>query len=335
MKIRLLNLSILLLAASSVFAQGSRSFKISEIFVLNPSDTTGVGLVDEYGEESSWIEITNTSYSTHDLRGCYLTNNKNATDKELSVPERQKLMSEIASGDARTNLGAKTSLVFYADGNTNRGTLHTNFALDPDKDNFIALFDGNAKTLIDSVTIPAGTLKAGQSYSRVDDNEWKVNDAEDITPNTYVSSEVKSNKVAEWKEKDPHGITMTIIAMTIVLGCLALLYVFFYFFGWVLNRLEKLSRVKAIRKIHDQTEKIAVMAKQGTETQGIEYENYVAAITLAMHEYLGGTHDIESGVLTIRHDQTSWNNKEEEMLPTPIKAPSHSDISHIKSTNEL
>lgn len=55
--------------------------------------------------------------------------------------------------------------LFWADGMPNRGTFHVNFTLDPNKENYIALYDSNGKTLIDEVTIPAGQL-ADRSYAR-------------------------------------------------------------------------------------------------------------------------------------------------------------------------
>jgi hypothetical protein len=112
---------------------------------------------------------------------------------------------------------------------------------------------------------------------------------------------------------------MAVISMAIVFGCLALLYVFFHVFGWALNRLSTLSRVKGIRHIHESASKVVVIAKDGKETKGIEMENYVAAISMALHEYYGNTHDIESGILTIRHDEHgAWDSKDHAMRQNPI-----------------
>ena len=143
------------------------------------------GLIDEYGERTGWIEIANTSWGTNNLRSCYLTTNREALNKGLSVPERVKLMSLIPKGDERTNLTAQQRIVFFADGQTNLGTLHTNFTLKEGEENFIALFDGNGKTLLDSITVPP--LAENQSYARVYDSEsetyvWVVLDANEVSP---------------------------------------------------------------------------------------------------------------------------------------------------------
>jgi len=211
---------------------------------------------------------------------------------------------------------------FFADGKVNRGLLHTNFSLSKGGDTFIALYDGNGVTLLDSVTVPAG-IPAGSSYARVYDKEndayiWEIASPDEVTPN--APNDVNNHgedKVAEWKKNDPHGIAMTIISMAIVFFCLALLYLFFRVFGWILNRMQKLNRVKAIRKIHDSAEKLVVIAKDGTETKGIEMENYAAAIGMALHEYMGNMHDVESGVITIQHHPTEWESKEHTLRHLP------------------
>lgn len=321
MKLRILSLASLLLATAASYAQGAFSFKINEVYIASPCDSTG-GYLDEYGEKHSWIEISNTSWGTRDIRSYYLTNNRNVLNKDLDVPERVDMMSLIHKGDPRTVVGARQQITFFADGMTNRGTLHTNFKLEPGKDNFIALYDGNGKTLLDSITVPA-SLKPGYSYARVynadnDSYEWVMTDPQQITPNGPNKIDGKTeDKIAEFKQNDPYGVAMAIIAMAIVFVCLTLLYVFFRFFGWAITRTAKLERVKAIRKIHEQASKVTVMAKQGTETQGIEYDNYVAAISLALHEYMGNTHDIESGVITIKRHDSAWNSKSRMMRTVP------------------
>jgi Na+-transporting methylmalonyl-CoA/oxaloacetate decarboxylase gamma subunit len=291
------------------FAQGTHSFKLSEVVTCNKQ-----GLIDEYGQRSAWVEVENTSWGTYNLRNCYLTNNRKALDEDLSVPDREAIMSLIPKGDARTNLTAKTQLVFFADGFTNRGTVHASFKLDPTKPNFIALFDGNGRTLIDSVTVPV--LPADCSYARLynkDTNtyEWKIQQAAQVTPNSSNKVEGKvENKVQEFKQRDPYGIAMSIIAMGIVFICLILLYVFFRVLGIVLHRIDVLTRVKAIKAIREQAHKVTVIAKQGLETKGIDNEVYVAVIALALQEYEENVHDIESNVLTIvPDDRSAWHNE--------------------------
>lgn len=331
-KIFLFSLSVV--TSAVMMAQGAHDFKLNEIYVApsccsmqadcSATDSTAQsaqeckakveGYQDEYGEQSSWIEILNISYSTHDIRNCYLTNDRRVLDKSMSAPDRIALMSLIPKGDTRTNLSAKQRITFFADGHVNRGTLHASFTLKPGEENWVALYDGNGVTLLDSITVPA-TLKADQSYARIynkesDSYEWIVASGENITPDASNSiGEKAEDNVAVWKQNDPYGLAMTVIAMGIVFVCLILLSVFFQFFGWLLNRIQKLNRVKAIRTIHEKAGRLVVMAKDGTETRGIEMENYAAAIGLALHEYTGNMHDVESGVITIEHHETEWADK--------------------------
>lgn len=315
-------LSILssLAVAVTMNAQGAHDFKINEVYVYTPaccdsSSCNQASYVDEYGQPASWIEIENTSYSTHDIRNCYLSINPAVLDENMPAPEREKLMSAIPAGDPRTSIGAKQRITFFADGNTNRGTLHLNFQLPVGEPFTIYLFDGNAVDLLDSVRVEA--LPAGSSYSRLGGGEWQVCEADKVTPNA-PNVAYYNDKIKEFKEKDPYGIAMTLMCMGVVFSCLILLFVFFHIFGWAMNRAAKLARVRAIRAIHEQAERVVEMAKQGTmETKGIDMETYAAVIGLALHEYFGGTHDLESGILTINQKQTTWADKSHELRVLP------------------
>ncbi len=323
MKFRLLSLFAVLFAAIGASAQGALDFRINEVYVHIPASDSMPGYQDEYGEKGSWIEILNTSYSTRKINSCYITNNPEALNEQLTAPERMALMWQIPGGDPRTTLTAKQRITFFIDGNDNRSILHANFKLEPGKENFIALFDANGITLIDKVTVPA--LPAGHSYARVlsedgESYEWIVADSKYVTPNAPNDvNQKKEDKLQEWKDNDPHGIAMAVISMGIVFSCLLLLYAFFHAFGWIMANLNKLTP-KPVRVMKEKAERLVVMAKDATtETKGIEMDNYVAAIAMALHEYYGGTHDVESDVLTIQHDQhSSWDNKDHAMRQNPV-----------------
>ena len=309
---RILFLSLLCLSSIATFGQGAHDFCITEVYIAQDGEKDGY--LDEYGDASSWIEIENTSYTTHDIRNCYLTNNEEVL-KEMPAPEREKLMSVIMSGDERTNLKGKQRITFFADGkNKNgkrpRGVLHTNFQLKKtDGDSiFIALYDGNAVDMLDCVKVPTN-LEPGSSWALID-NKWQSVPRDQITPNSPNSFTGNTDKIKEWKEKDPHGLAMTLLSMGIVFGCLLLLFVFFHLFGWIINKMNRAAKYKAIKTLREQANKVVIIAKEGIESKGIPTENYVAAISLAMHEYLGNLHDIESGVITIQRRSSGWDNKD-------------------------
>ena len=157
-----------LLSGISMMAQGAHDFKINEVYVLNPADSSASAQYrDEFGEASSWIEIQNISYSTHDIRGCFLTSDRSVLDKNMSAPDRIAKMSLVPAGDARTSVTAKQRITFFADGNVNRGTLHTNFKLVPGEDIFIALYDGNGVDLLDSITFHGYCVQLSDSLVRI------------------------------------------------------------------------------------------------------------------------------------------------------------------------
>ena len=89
----------------------------------------------------------------------------------------------IPKGDVLTKVPPRQHILFWADNEPSRGTFHTNFTLEPDKDNYIALYDSDGTTLIDEITIPAGQ-KADISYGLTLDggDTWAV--LPKVTPST-------------------------------------------------------------------------------------------------------------------------------------------------------
>lgn len=299
------------------FAQGAHSIKINEV-VTNNTD----GYQDEYGKKNGWIELANTSYSTVSVASLYLTTNRATLNTKLSVPERVKLMSQITKDESKTTLKAKQRIVLFADGFTNRGTLHLNFILEKEKPTFIALFDANGRTLLDSLTIPP--LRENQSYARLlsKDGEnvyWKILESNYTTPNSPNTFDRQTDdKTAQWKKNDPHGIAMAIIAMGIVFMCLMLLYVFFHIAGYIVSRTKKITKIKPISTIGNKAHSAANRAKDGNVLQGVDKEIYMAVIAMAIKEHEEDIHDIESNILTIRpSNNSSWNNKESLMRKLP------------------
>lgn len=305
---KLFAISILLLLACMPFstqAQKASSLKISEVVIENVN-----GIVDEYGVHAPWIEICNTSWGTVNLRNCYLTTNRGTLNKNLSVDQRVSMMSMIPRGDDRTELNAQERIVFFADGKSNRGTLHTSpncawpnsdTALQARKEGiFIALFDGDGHTLLDSVTVPA-TLKQDYSYARFLNKggktyRWLAVAPQDVTPRSpNEHSGLTDSKVQEFKKKDPHGFGMAILGMGIVFSCLVLLFLFFYFFG---KMFVKHDNQHAPRKT---VQKPAEKASETDDSAAV-----AAAIALALNDALGVVHDNESEVITIKSHSTRW-----------------------------
>ena len=281
-------------------AQRATSLKINEVLVTNEQNYQ-----DDYGLHNAWIEIFNTSFATVNIEGCYLTNDK---DNPTQYP--------IPKGDILTQIKPRQHTLFWADGMPNRGTFHVNCTLDPNKENYIALYDSNGKTLIDEITIPAGML-ADQSYARHEDgraNGGMKGGGEHsyVTPSTNNMTQDKNEKIENFKKHDEDGFGMAIIAMSVVFIGLILLYVSFKIVGNIAVKLGKKNAMKATG-ITDKAE-----AKE--KNLGSHSGEEAAAIAMALHEFMNDAHDVEDMILTInkvKRTYSPWSSKIYTLRQTP------------------
>ena len=313
-----LTVSILLgLSAQHAWGQGNEHFKISEVLVENTT-----GLTDEYGDRGAWIEITNTSWSSINLGGCYLTDNPAVLDETLTAAQRISMMSPIAIGDPQTKVSPRQQIVFFADGKTNLGTLHLNFVLQGGRSNFIAFYDGNGETLLDSVTVPP-TLGKDQSWACFYDESknrrtWKACSFDEITPKAANDNfHKKGDKVGEFKEKDPYGVTLSLMAMGIVFGSILLLFIVFVLFSKISDAYDIYRH--GPRNHAASPADAATMAAISLDLS--ENDATWVAIGLALHEYSSSqAHDPESGIITIRRQGGNrWNDHGRELQERTLK----------------
>jgi len=301
----------MLVTATSVDAQMHESIRLNEVMINNTAN-----LKDEYGHCGAWIEIANTSHTTYNIRGMYITTDRSVLDEEMSVPERVKRMSVIPSGDARTNLTARQHLLLYLNSSPTKGMMHLSAPVDSLKPVWVALYNGNGVDLIDSVTVPV--TAANQSFARHTDGvgEWEVKPEDAVTPGISNYIKVKESKVAKLKREDPNGLGITVLAMGIVFFCLALLFVFFYIFGLFMRTRHTVANiqpvkagVKTVEKTVEIGHKTGVMLQDGLKSKGIDKEIYIAVISMALKQYQDDVHDVESGVITIKPHMTEWNSE--------------------------
>ncbi|MDR3119012.1 MAG: OadG family protein [Mediterranea sp.] len=286
----------------NIQAQGTQKLRINEVLVVNKEN-----FQDDYGIHSAWIEIFNTSFASVNLSGCFLTNDK---DNPTKYP--------IPKGDVMTLVRSRQHALFWADGKPNRGTFHISFTLDPDKDNYIALYDSNGKTLIDEVIVPAGQI-ADHSWAREEDGSatWVrkgsgINSY--VTPSTNNMTLDKNEKIEKFKIHDAAGLGMTITAMSVVFIGLILLYLSFKFVGNISVRLGKRNAMR----VHGITDKQQAKEQGFGKRSGEEF----AAISMAMHEYLDDVHDIEDMIITInkvKRTYSPWSSKIYTLRETPRK----------------
>ena len=277
---------------------------LNEVLITNEGNYQ-----DDYGLHSAWIEIFNRSYGSADLAACLLRASSQPGDTSTYF---------IPKGDVLTLIKPRQHSLFWADGEPRRGTFHTNFTLDPEKENWIGLFD-SGRNLIDQVTIPAGVLKTNQSYGRVSDaaSQWEVKDGSAekyVTPSTNTKTIDSNAKMEKFEEHDSNGIGMSISAMSVVFYGLILLFIAFKIVGKASVSLSKRNAMKA-KGITDKQE---AKEKKLGEAPG----EIFAAIAMAMHEMQSDVHDVEDTVLTItrvKRSYSPWSSKIYTLRETPLK----------------
>ena len=284
-----------ILAATLSFAQGAKSLKFNEILVTNTTS-----LVDEYGCRSAWIEFHNDAFASANARNCFLTTNRAVLDESLSAPERIKMMYQIPAGNVATHIEGKQKMLFFADALPNRGVFHTNFTLADSTENWIALYDANGTTLLDSITVPA--LGDNQSWAREKDGigAWHIVPAENVTPAATNTVEQGEGKVAKFKRMDSRGLGMTVMCMAVVFSALAILWWLFAIIGKIFA-----STISSTKKA---PVKEAVPAPVAPAAKNDADDEVMAAICMALHEHFGNVHDEESDVLTIVGGASGWNS---------------------------
>lgn len=336
--IKLLLFTLLTAGSSAIWAQGAKNIKLNEVLTNNTQS-----IVDECGERTAWIELANTSFSSYNVRGMYITTNRKVLNPALSAPERIRMMSIIPNGDTRTQIGPRQHLLLYANSNPSAGKLHLTTPIQASEPVWIALYNGNGVELIDSVTVPV--LAENQSYAR-QHKGWTIKASENVTPGIENFIETSESKIEKFKREDPHGVAMAIMAMSIVFSCLALLWIFFSIFGAIMKHLETAKviihkqPIKPITKTVEKTieigHKTSVALQEGFDRKGIDMEVYMAVIGMAIRQYEDDVHDVESGIITIKPKDTGWDDEYSQMthlhnpfLPLDHKAP------NIPTTPEL
>lgn len=280
---------------TAVSAQGRRGLRINEVMVVNDSS-----VVDDFGQHHAWVELYNSTFAPLEISSVFLTNDRD-NNKKYPVP----------LGDINTEIPARQHVLFWADGQPNKGTFHMNFTLTPGEDNYIAIYDANGLSLIDEVVIPA-SLKPGQSYARkvdgeggTDDDAWEVRDGSGqyyITPSSNNVIKDTNGKVEMFAEQDENGFGMAVMAMGVVFTALLLLSLCFYIISKIGEAVSRKNKVKTVTAYLDEVHDSHKDHDSGEA---------IAAIVMALHEHLDA-HDRESTVLTInkvRRAYSPWNSK--------------------------
>ena len=294
MKKKLLLMLVAFMALSTVaFAQGRKGLCINEVMVQNDSS-----VVDDYGLRHGWIELYNSTHASMEISNIYLSND---STKPTLYP--------VPLGDVKTNIPALQHVLFWADGEPNKGTFHISFKINPGET--IYIFDADQKTVLDKVTLPID-LVSNTTFARKVDGEggmcqdaWEVRDGGEkyITPSSNNIIVDTNTKVDSFRILDQNGFVLTIMAMSIVFTALLVLSLCFY----IISKIG--SAVSKANKMRSQGVEAKVVAKSDATTQDSGEE--IAAIVMALHEHLNA-HDQENTILTInkvKKAYSPWSSK--------------------------
>lgn len=289
-------IAILLLTGCSPKVENP-TWVINEVMVVNETS-----YVDDFGQRNGWIEIYNNTAKTQDLGGRYLTNDRN-NPKKYPIPR----------GDMLTRIKPHQHALFWADNEPFNGTFHLNFKLDPEKENYIALYENDGKTLIDEIVIPAGMLadqtfgyeKDGYKFDEEGHNTAQI--LERVTPSSNNAILEENPKVKYLAENDADGGLLTLTSMLVVFLGLIALYFFFKISGNIAKRMSQRQ-----------------VAKSGTLSAVRSHTHLsgevLAAISAAIYELKEDQHDIESTILTInqvKRNYSPWNAKRQSLRELP------------------
>ncbi|MDR2497453.1 MAG: OadG family protein [Tannerellaceae bacterium] len=271
-------------------AQRTTSMRINEALVINDDN-----FLDDYGKKSGWLELYNTSANVVNVAGCFLTDDIN-DPKKYPIPK----------GDVLTRVSPRQHVLFWVDSMAWHGTFHVNFSFKPDRANFIAFFDSDGKTLIDSVTIPAGQ-QSDVSYGRLVDGGDQWVSFTKVTPSTNNKTLDSNERIDNFKSNDGVGVGMTVTAMCVVFLGLIMLYCVFKFVAYLAILL---------------TTKRAKKASDDVQLSGEISGEVLAAISAALYELDEDVHDIERTILTIqkvRRNYSPWSSKIYTLREAPRK----------------
>ncbi|MDR0421652.1 MAG: OadG family protein [Proteiniphilum sp.] len=296
-KIALFLSAVILLSSGCASKQKNPAWVINEVMVVNENS-----YMDDFGKRNGWIEIYNNTAKTQDLGGRYLTNDRN-NPKKYPIPR----------GDVLTKIPPHQHALFWADDEPFNGTFHVSFKLDPAKENYIALYDNDGRTLLDEIVIPAGML-ANQTYGYLKDGAKYGEEGETIgthlervTPSSNNAILEENPKVVTLQETDTLGAMLTITSMLVVFSALIALYFFFKLSG-------NIAKGMTERKVAQSGTLSAV--RSHTHLSG----EVLAAISAAIHEMREDQHDLESTILTIQHvkrNYSPWNAKRQSLRELP------------------
>ena len=101
-------ITILVITSLPAWSQGAKSIRITEVMTDNSTN-----LVDEYGKNKPRVDLSNSSFTTYNVRGMFLNTDRRVLDKKMSNEDRRQIMCKLTNNEPPTKLGGKKSIVIF------------------------------------------------------------------------------------------------------------------------------------------------------------------------------------------------------------------------------
>lgn len=271
-------LAIAVLFSLGAGAQGLNNVRINEVLVNNVENR-----IDEYGDRTSWIELHNAGYELVNIGGCFIG---------VTRADGSQTLYSIPTSDPATQMHQQTYTLFFCEGNDTKGTFYTNFTLEGVTK--ITLYN-QGKSVIDEFVLGSAAQTPDVSVG------WmggKVIALPRTTPGATNETLATVAKDELFRQRDPNGGVMSVIAMLVVFFALVLIFFVLKGFGMAMMRL------------HSRPAPEVVVPKK--KSAGAKVEEEMAAIGLALKLYGEEQHIAESTVITINRASRAyspWSSK--------------------------
>ncbi len=299
MKRVLLTLAVVLCAAS-LAAQGINNVRINEVLVHNENNR-----IDEYGHRSSWIELYNSGYELVNIASCYIG---------VTRADGSETLYGIPANDPATQMNKQTYLLFYCEGTDTKGTFYTNFTLDGVER--ITLYNQGRKVIDEFELSPAAQM-ADVSVGWISPDgvsEAVVMALPKTTPGATNETTVAVSKDELFRQRDPRGGVMSVIAMIVVFFALLLIFFVLKGFGAAMVRFQERKAAKAAA--------VAAAPAPKRKPAGEQVQEELAAAALALKLFQEEQHIRESTVITINRASrvySPWSSKIHGIPAMPAK----------------
>ena len=288
------------LVGGRVAAQGINNVRINEVLVDNDQN-----LVDSYGQRSSWIEFFNSGYELVNIAGCYIG---------VTKADGSEALYNIPTNDPGTVMHSQTYNIFFCEGTDTKGTFYTNFTLDGVTK--ITLYN-QGRNVIDEFTIDHNSQRPDVSVGWMSPDggisEPKKMELPKTTPGATNETLASIPKDELFRERDPNGGVMAIIAMSVVFSALVLIFFVLKVFGMAMIWFYERKTAKPAE---------AAPAPPKRKPAGEQVQEEMAAIALALKMYQEEQHILESTVITINRASrvySPWSSKIHGIPPIPVK----------------